>query len=195
MTERHLPQVRPTSLFVILLATALIAALWHPKGATVSAAASYINTTTNSTCLNTEERAFLKLVNDYRASKGIAPLTATKSLNMASYTHSLDLGKRAYFAHDTKLPLPAGQSGAKFSNRMTDAGYTYSTYRAENIAAGHSTALKVFNAWKASSGHNANMLNTNYKAIGIGFATVSGSPYTNYWTTNFGGVVDAGSGC
>ncbi len=183
------------SLFVILLAAAVMATSWHPYGLTASAAAAYIQTTTYSTCLNAEEKALLKLINDYRASKGISALTATKSLNMASYTHSLDLGKRAYFAHDTKSPLPAGQTGAKFSNRMTDAGYTYSTYRAENIAAGQSTAVKVFNSWKASSGHNANMLNKNYKAIGIGGLSVSGSPYGYYWTTNFGGVVDAGSGC
>ena len=30
---------------------------------------------------------------------------------------------------------------------------------------------------------------------GIGLATISGSPYTNYWTTDFGGYTDAASTC
>jgi uncharacterized protein YkwD len=65
----------------------------------------------------------------------------------------------------------------------------------ENIAAGFSTAQDVFNAWKNSPGHNANMLDPSFKAIGIGLATVSGSSYTYYWTTDFGGVVDAAPTC
>jgi uncharacterized protein YkwD len=39
------------------------------------------------------------------------------------------------------------------------------------------------------------MLNAKYTVIGIGLATVSGSPYTNYWTTDFGGYTDAASTC
>ena len=62
-------------------------------------------------------------------------------------------------------------------------------------ARAQSTAQAVFNAWKASSGHNTNMLNGKYTVIGIGLATVSGSPYTNYWTTDFGGYTDAASTC
>ena len=61
-------------------------------------------------------------------------------------------------------------------------------------AAGYSAAQAVFNGWKASSGHNKNMLNPNFKVIGIGFATVSTAPYKYYWTTDFGGKVDA-AGC
>jgi uncharacterized protein YkwD len=156
---------------------------------------AYVNTSTESVCLNTEERAFLKLINDYRASRGLPALKASRSMSAASYTHSLDMGRRAYFAHDTKLPLPAGQSGAKFYHRMADAGYTYNTYKGENIAAGYASAQQVFNAWKSSSGHNANMLNANFKSIGIGRAVVSGSQYGTYWTTDFGGVVDAAPTC
>ena len=179
------------SVLALLLALSLVMSF----SVTASAQTSYPNTTTEATCLNTQEKQFLTLINNYRASKGLPALKASKSLNIASYTHSLDLGKRKYFAHDTKLPLPAGQSGPKFYNRMADAGYNFNTYKAENIAAGHSTAQGVFNAWKGSSGHNANMLSSRYKVIGIGLATVSGSPYTYYWTTDFGGYADAASTC
>ena len=180
-----------SALLALLLALALVLSI------SVEAAAqtTYPNRSSEATCLNSQEKQFLTLINNYRASKGLPALKASKSLNIASYTHSLDLGKRKYFAHDTKLPLPAGQSGPKFYNRMADAGYNFNTYKAENIAAGYSTAQGVFDAWKGSSGHNANMLSSRYKVIGIGLATVSGSPYTYYWTTDFGGYADAASTC
>jgi hypothetical protein len=73
---------------------------------------------------------------------------------------------------------------------MAASGYTYNTNKGENLAAGQSTAAEVFAAWKASSGHNANMLNSSYKVLGVSFYTLAGSPYTYYWTTDFGGYVD-----
>jgi uncharacterized protein YkwD len=179
------------SLLALLLALVLVMSF----SVTASAQTSYPNKTSEATCLNTQEKQFLTLINNYRVSKGLKALKASKSLNIAAFTHSKDMGTRKYFSHTTMSPLPVGQSGSSFTNRMSDAGYTYSTYKAENIAAGHATAQAVFNAWKASSGHNANMLNSRYTVIGIGLATVSGSPYTNYWTTDFGGYTDAASTC
>jgi len=148
-----------------------------------------------ASCLSTKERQFLTLLNDYRVSNGLNRVKVSKSLNVASWKHSQDMGRRAYFEHETKLPLPAGQSGPLPWDRMNDAGYRYNTAKAENIAAGHSTALSVFNGWKNSSSHNQNMLNANFRVIGIGYAQVSGSPYTHYWTTGFGGYVDRAPVC
>jgi hypothetical protein len=61
---------------------------------------------------------------------------------------------------------------------------------AENIAAGNSTAQATFEQWRNSSGHNANMLHSNMRTIGIGRAFVAGSPYGWYWTTEFGSIND-----
>jgi uncharacterized protein YkwD len=153
--------------------------------------ATSTSTTVNATdaaCLNPQEAAFLADINAYRKDNGLKPLVATKSLNTASYKHSLDMGVNKNFAHTTP-------GGTTFVQRMAAEGYTYSTIKGENIAAGYSTADAVFTAWKASAGHNANMLNASYTAIGIGFAVVQGSPYVTYWTTDFGGVVDAAPTC
>lgn len=157
--------------------------------------ASAATVDTNAQCLNTNEQQFLKLINDYRASKGLGALKVSRALNVAAWKHSTDMGKRKYFSHDTKLPLPAGQSGPTAWDRMKDAGYGYNTWKAENIAAGYGTAQAVFTGWKNSAGHNKNMLNPNLKVIGIGYARVDGSPYTYYWTTDFGGYVDAAPVC
>lgn len=176
---------------VLALGFALVSGI---QFSSVAYAAAYQPVTTDAACLSPQEQQFLTLINQYRASKGLPALKASKALNVASFYHSKDMAVRKYFSHTTKSPLLAGQSGATPWARMADAGYGYSTYKAENIAAGQTTAQAVFNAWKASSGHNANMLNPNYKVIGIGMAVVSGSPYGTYWTTDFGGFVDA-AGC
>jgi uncharacterized protein YkwD len=77
---------------------------------------------------------------------------------------------------------------------MKAAGYTSYTTAGENIAAGQQTAQAVFNAWKNSSGHNANMLKASFTQIGIGHVVVNGSKYGTYWTTDFANGNDSG-GC
>ena len=37
-----------------------------------------------------------------------------------------------------------------------------------------------------SSGHCANIMNPSYRALGVGYSLVEGSPATHYWTQNFG---------
>ncbi len=132
--------------------------------------------------LDTEESAFLSLINAYRAQNGLAALTATPLLNQVAYDHSLDLGQNRYFDHNDL------QGNSPFA-RMKNAEYRGGAM-AENIAAGNSSAQATFDQWKGSAGHNANMLGAAYRAIGIGRAAVTGSPYTYYWTTDFGDVVD-----
>jgi uncharacterized protein YkwD len=146
-------------------------------------------------CLNAEEATFLKLINDYRVANGRVALKVSATLNKAAYAHSLDMAQRNYFSHTTLSPLPAWQAGPTFSDRMKGMGYTYNVARGENIAAGQPTAQRVFDAWKGSAGHNANMLSANYKVIGIGFVKLSGNTYTYYWTNDFGGYVDAAPSC
>jgi uncharacterized protein YkwD len=136
--------------------------------------------------LDSEEAAFCTLINDYRATKGLPALLVSESLTNASEWHSTDMANKNYFSHTDSL-------GRDPFKRMTALGYGYSTYRGENIAAGNATASATFDQWKNSSGHNANMLNANYKVIGIGKAYNAAATYRNYWTTDFGGVVDPGA--
>jgi len=94
------------------------------------------------------------------------------------------MGERNHFSH-------TGPDGSSFDERMCDAGYDPAcgptTWVAENIAAGQHTAAAVFDAWRGSPGHNANMLSSNAVVVGIGRADVSGSRYGVYWTNTFGG--------
>ncbi len=134
--------------------------------------------------IGAEEQAFLGLINAYRASNGLGALSISVTLSQSAQWKSEDMGTNNYFAHDD---VPIGRSWAQ---RIRDCGYTYSTFIGENLAAGMSSAQSAFDAWKASPGHNANMLNANYKAIGIGRAYAPSSTYGWYWSTDFGGVED-----
>jgi uncharacterized protein YkwD len=136
-----------------------------------------------------QEIAFINQLNNYRASKGLARLLISDSISVACDRHNSDMAKYKYFDHVTQKS-DFFAVGSYPWDRMADCGYDYYTSEAENIAAGQQTAAQVFSAWKASSGHNANMLSSSYKVIGVSEYVLSGSPYTYYWTTDFGGYVD-----
>jgi uncharacterized protein YkwD len=136
-------------------------------------------------CASAEEVAFLKLVNDYRKLNHLGALALSQTLGAASEHHSSSMAFNNYFDHQL---IPEGIS---WSQNMANYGYNYNTYKGENIAAGHSGAQATFDQWKSSPLHNDNMLSGNYKAIGIGLVYNANSKYGYYWTTDFGGFVDA----
>ncbi|MGE5594780.1 MAG: CAP domain-containing protein [Hyphomicrobiales bacterium] len=141
----------------------------------------------SSVALDAEESRFLTLINNYRAQNGLAALSVSTNLNRSSAWLAQDLGAKAYFSHTDSL-------GRSPSTRAQNCGYPSGA--GENIAAGtvKDTAQEAFDMWKASSGHNANMLNASYRQIGIARAYVAGSPYGWYWVTDFGLVNDGTSG-
>lgn len=132
--------------------------------------------------MDSEEQAFLTLINNHRAQNGLGPLTASYMLTKAAAWKSKDMATNNYFAHD--------DLSRNWVQRIRDCGYGFNTYLGENIAAGYTTAQQVFDGWKNSPGHNANMLGANYTTIGIGRYYVPGSTYGWYWTTDFGGFSD-----
>jgi uncharacterized protein YkwD len=106
-------------------------------------------------------------------------VVANEQLRAAARAHSLDMGTRNYFDHNT----PEGTTPFQ---RIAAAGYTGSP-QGENIAAGNATAAATMTQWMNSPGHCRNIMNPQYRALGVGYARVAGSRYTHYWTQNFGG--------
>jgi uncharacterized protein YkwD/putative cell wall-binding protein len=138
-----------------------------------------------------EETAFVQLLNDYRVSQGLPALQVSTMLSEACDRHNSDMAKYGFFDHYTTSGSDWFAVGASPWDRMAASGYTYNTYKGENIAAGYSTATAVFAVWKASSGHRANMLSSKFKVLGVSLVYSGGSEYGSYWTTDFGGYVDA----
>ncbi|HEX4945388.1 MAG TPA: CAP domain-containing protein [Blastocatellia bacterium] len=134
--------------------------------------------------LDAEEQAFLNLINEYRVANGLSTLQVSVTLTNAADWLSNDMANKGYFSH-------TDSSGRDPFTRMKAFGYTQNTWMGENIAAGYSDAANAFNQWKNSPSHNEVMLQPNFKAIGIGRVVNLGAYYRYYWTTDFGGVVDA----
>jgi uncharacterized protein YkwD len=124
------------------------------------------------------ESEVIDLVNVERAAQGLHPLNLDPNLATAARDHSEDMGLQDYFSH-TSL------DGRTAPERITAAGYFYNTY-GENIAAGQPTPEDVIDAWMSSSGHRANILNSKFCDIGVGYAYLAGSTYRHYWTQDFG---------
>jgi uncharacterized protein YkwD/uncharacterized protein YraI len=133
-------------------------------------------------CLDDEEVGFLALINDYRAGAGLRPLSVSTSLSAAAAYHSADMAANSYLDH-TRV------DGKTVQQSMAEFGYSGGLF-GENIAAGTATAPEAMETWQNSAGHNANMLNGAFGAVGIGRAYDSASPYGWYWTTIFGDESD-----
>lgn len=145
------------------------------------------NCSVSDNSIDGEEQAFLSLINNYRAQNGRGALTMSTNLNRSSTWMAADMGAKNYFSHTDSL-------GRSPSTRAQNCDYPSGA--GENIAAGTnwSSASAVFEAWRNSSGHNANMLNGSYTKIGISRVYTSGSQYGWYWVTDFGLVNDGTSG-
>jgi uncharacterized protein YkwD len=118
--------------------------------------------------------AILSLVNAQRASAGCHPLTASSSLDALAQAFSQDMAARGFFDHtdpDGRTPWDRAKARG-----ITNLG-------GENIARGQATAQAVMDAWMNSSGHRANILNCDYKTLGVGIHYGAGGPW---WTQDFG---------
>ncbi|MEV7644369.1 CAP domain-containing protein [Streptomyces rubiginosohelvolus] len=116
----------------------------------------------------------LALVNQERAKVGCSPLSTSAPLTSLAQNFSEDMAARGFFDHTD----PDGDTPW---DRAAQAGVQ--GLAAENIARGQADAQAVMEGWMNSEGHRANILNCDYKTIGIGVHEGSGGPW---WVQNFG---------
>ena len=118
------------------------------------------------------EQEVIRLVNAERAKYGLSALTEDWELSRVARYKSQDMHDRGYFDHTSPT------YGTPFQ-MMRAFGLTYRS-AGENIAMGYRTPQAVVTGWMNSPGHRANILNSSYKKIGVGYVA-SG----NYWTQMF----------
>jgi uncharacterized protein YkwD len=133
-------------------------------------------------CATPLDQELLTLINNYRAQNGRGALAMSQTLGAAAEHHAIDMATTGTLAHTLS-------DGTDWLQNIINHGYPYS-YRSENIAWGYGSPQAVFDAWKASSGHNAAMLNSGFGAIGINRVYNSQSQYKYYWVTTFGSELD-----
>jgi uncharacterized protein YkwD len=107
------------------------------------------------------------------------PLTMNAELRLAARLHAQDMADQNYFSHDSL-------DGRDLMDRINDAGFTGGCPCGENIAAGSNQATDTMTQWINSPGHCANMMQSGFSTIGIGYAYNASSTYGHYWVQNFG---------
>ena len=130
--------------------------------------------------LDSEEQTFFSIINNYRSAQGLETLALDPQLNEVALWMADDMASNDYFSHTDSL-------GRDPFVRMDQMGYTYNTWRGENLVAGTEGAQASFEMWTGSPGHNANMLGEHYTVIGIARKFNEGSSFGWYWATEFGG--------
>lgn len=130
----------------------------------------------NVSGLTAEEQQMVNLVNQERTSRGLPALKVDMTLVKTARMKSNDMIANNYFAHQSPT------YGSPF-DLMKSQGVSY-RYAGENLA-GASSVTQAHTNLMNSSGHRANILNTNYTYIGIGI--VDGGPYGKMFTQHFVG--------
>ncbi len=74
--------------------------------------------------------------------------------------------------------------GTKCYTALQEQGVDY-WYAGENIAAGYQTPAQVVDGWMHSEGHRANILNPNFKKLGVGYYYSFNGEYGAYWVQIF----------
>lgn len=120
------------------------------------------------------EAEVLQLVNEERAKVGCGAVSANSALRDLAEAFSENMAARDFFDHTD----PDGRSPW---DRADTAGIT--DLGGENIARGQVDAASAMDAWMNSPGHRANILNCDFKTLGVGVHFGSGGPW---WTQDFG---------
>ncbi|WP_420077075.1 CAP domain-containing protein [Streptomyces sp. JL3001] len=116
----------------------------------------------------------LRLVNEERAQVGCSPVAANSALTGLAQDFSEAMADLGFFDH-------TDPGGASPWDRAAKAGIT--DLGGENIARGQADAAAVMEAWMNSPGHKANILNCDFKTLGVGVHIGAGGPW---WTQDFG---------
>ena len=127
--------------------------------------------------LDGREAELLRLHNEVRAEQGVEELCVQENLMVAAQGHAEDMIERDFYAHETPEGLTPG-------DRITRAGYPFATYGENNnrVSGGYSgepgrdELRDAFESWMESPPHRANLLDPDFREVGIGLSTGQYTP-------------------
>ena len=131
-----------------------------------------LNIPTTSSSVTSFEQEVIRLVNEIRIENGLRPLTYDWELSRVARYKSQDMKDNKYFSHTSPVYGSPFQMMKSFGIKYRSAG--------ENIAKGYATPEAVVEGWMNSSGHRANILNSSFTHIGVGYVAEG-----RYWTQMF----------
>lgn len=117
----------------------------------------------------------LDLTNRERILNNLPTLAWHDEAAQVGFEHAVDMRVRNFFDH-------TNPDGIGPSTRLSNAGVAWWSM-GENIARGQDTPQQVVDAWMNSTGHRANILNSNYTHLGVGVHI--GPPQGPWWVQVF----------
>ena len=108
-----------------------------------------------------EQKRIIALTNQARQEKNLPPLSISDKLDTSAQYKADDMAEKNYFAHYNN------QKG--LSNWLREANYSYQV-AGENLAVGFSSAEDIVAAWKNSPSHYANLIDADFKELGVGLS-------------------------
>jgi uncharacterized protein YkwD len=123
----------------------------------------------------------LLLINGVRESEGLLAYAPQGQLKAAALAHSTDMACNGIFSH-------TGSDGLKAEDRVTAQDYDWTSVEENIFGTGDTTAdapQLALNFWMASPPNQANLLNSGFTDIGIGYTHEPSSPFGGYFTVVF----------
>lgn len=121
------------------------------------------------------EQKAIVLTNQFRQSYGLPALIFNEQLSRVARLKAEDMRDNNYSLHIS----PAYGSP---DDMIRSSGIFFQTF-AENIAGGQATPEEVVNSWICNPDHMNNILNSQFREIGMGYS--QGGSYSYYWSQLF----------
>ena len=124
-----------------------------------SSSSGNTSSSTETSNMNSDEKEVFDLINKQRINNGLATLKNDSEVQRVARIKAQDMVDNNYFSHTSPT------YGSPF-DMLKSFKISYKT-AGENIA-GNSSNSSAVTAWMNSSGHKANILNSNFNYTGIG---------------------------
>lgn len=124
-----------------------------------SSSSGNTSSSTETSNMNSDEKEVFDLINKQRTNNGLAALKNDSEVQRVARIKAQDMVDNNYFSHTSPT------YGSPF-DMLKSFKISYKT-AGENIA-GNSSNSSAVKAWMNSSGHKANILNSNFNYTGIG---------------------------
>ncbi len=120
----------------------------------------------------------IALTNIERSKVHAPPLKRRDELSKAASWLAEDMAVNNYFAHVDRL-------GRHSADRLPVFGYANFSMMGENICSGQPTPAEALASWMKSPGHRANLLNPDFREIGVACIHAPNNEYQDFWVQDF----------
>jgi len=114
------------------------------------------------------------MISQYRREHGLPAVKTDAKLTAVAVRQAQAMASAGVMDHDV-----AGSFSSRIAGANTDSA-------GENIAAGTKTWADTLRIWKASAGHNANLLRAGADSLGVAVAYNDNTRYKAYWAMVIG---------